>query len=223
MYDLIVFLPLLGFLIAGLFGRQIGDARLRAGHHRPARRLRAAVLDRLLHRSALGHDEQALIVPVANWLTSGKLAVDWALRIDMLTAVMLVVVTTVSFVVHLYSIGYMAEDPSRPRFFAYPVAVHLRHADAGDGRQSRADVLRLGRRRPRLLSADRLLVRAAVGQRRGDQGLRRQPRRRLRLRARHLPAVRADRLGRASSTIFAAAPGMAGKTIHLFGHRLATR
>ncbi len=58
-------------------------------------------------------------VAIANWFTSGKLAVAWALRIDTLTAVMLVVVTTVSFVVHVYSIGYMADDPSRPRFFAY--------------------------------------------------------------------------------------------------------
>ena len=58
-------------------------------------------------------------VAIGNWFTSGKLAVAWALRIDTLTAVMLVVVTTVSFVVHVYSIGYMSDDPSRPRFFAY--------------------------------------------------------------------------------------------------------
>ncbi len=73
------------------------------------------------------------------------------------------------------------------------VAVHLRDADAGDGRQPRPDVLRLGRRRPRFLPADRLLVSQAVGQCGGAQGLRRQPRRRLRLLARHLrhvPGVR---------------------------------
>ena len=51
--------------------------------------------------------------------SSGDLKVDWALRIDTLTAVMLVVVTTISAFVHLYSIGYMDEDPYRPRFFAY--------------------------------------------------------------------------------------------------------
>jgi NADH-quinone oxidoreductase subunit L len=51
--------------------------------------------------------------------SSGKLRVDWALRVDTLTAVMLVVVTTVSSLVHLYSIGYMDDDPNRPRFFAY--------------------------------------------------------------------------------------------------------
>jgi NADH-quinone oxidoreductase subunit L len=58
-------------------------------------------------------------VQIASWIVSGDLRVDWALRVDTLTAVMLVVVTTVSAFVHLYSIGYMEEDPYRPRFFAY--------------------------------------------------------------------------------------------------------
>src|SRR3546814_14449938 len=53
------------------------------------------------------------------FLQSGTLDVAWALRVDTLTAVILVVVTTVSSVVHLYSWGYMAEDPDQPRFFAY--------------------------------------------------------------------------------------------------------
>src|SRR5690606_36445784 len=54
-----------------------------------------------------------------NWFTSGTFAVDWALRIDTLTAVMLIVVNTVSALVHVYSIGNMAHDPHRPPFFAY--------------------------------------------------------------------------------------------------------
>jgi NADH-quinone oxidoreductase subunit L len=58
-------------------------------------------------------------IPVLRWVTSGELDVSWALRIDTLTAVMLVVVNTVSGLVHLYSIGYMHDDDSRPRFFAY--------------------------------------------------------------------------------------------------------
>ncbi|MEJ0044490.1 MAG: hypothetical protein WDM81_20735 [Rhizomicrobium sp.] len=53
------------------------------------------------------------------WIYSGDLKVDWAIRVDALTGVMLVVVTGVSSLVHLYSIGYMADDDSRPRFFAY--------------------------------------------------------------------------------------------------------
>src|SRR5215208_782711 len=65
----------------------------------------------------LGHHETR--VPLFAWISSGNLHVDWALRIDTLTCVMLVVVTTISAFVHLYSIGYMAEDPHPPRFFAY--------------------------------------------------------------------------------------------------------
>ncbi|KQZ00969.1 NADH:ubiquinone oxidoreductase subunit L [Pseudolabrys sp. Root1462] len=63
-----------------------------------------------------GHDVR---VPLIDWIVSGNLKVEWALRIDTLTAVMLVVVNTVSALVHLYSIGYMHEEPYRPRFFGY--------------------------------------------------------------------------------------------------------
>ena len=62
---------------------------------------------------------EAHVVPVLTWVQSGTLSFDWALRVDTLTAVMLVVITTVSALVHLYSWGYMAEDPDQPRFFAY--------------------------------------------------------------------------------------------------------
>jgi NADH-quinone oxidoreductase subunit L len=62
------------------------------------------------------HDSRIALFP---WIVSGELKVDWALRIDTLTAVMLVVVGTISAFVHLYSIGYMQEDPHRPRFFSY--------------------------------------------------------------------------------------------------------
>ena len=115
MYDLIVFLPLLGFLIAGIFGRWIGA--------RPSELVTTVLLGVsfllawvAFFQVAGGADTH---VPVANWFVSGKLSVAWALRIDTLTAVMLVVVTTVSFLVHVYSIGYMDDDPSRQRFFAY--------------------------------------------------------------------------------------------------------
>ncbi len=115
MYELIVFLPLLGFLIAGVFGPWIGA--------RGAEYLTCSLLGVCFVLSwiafvmvAGGADAH---VPIANWFTSGKVVAAWALRIDTLTAVMLVVVTTVSFLVHVYSIGYMSEDPSRPRFFAY--------------------------------------------------------------------------------------------------------
>src|SRR6188472_1794171 len=64
----------------------------------------------------LHHDARIALFP---WINSGDLQVAWSLRVDTLTAVMLVVVNTVSALVHLYSIGYMDEDPYRPRFFSY--------------------------------------------------------------------------------------------------------
>ena len=67
----------------------------------------------------VGFMHQDARIALFPWINSGDLNVDWALRVDTLTAVMLVVVNTVSSLVHLYSIGYMDEDPHRPRFFAY--------------------------------------------------------------------------------------------------------
>src|SRR5712691_4055635 len=64
-------------------------------------------------------EELPLRYRIFNWFSSQTLEVDWAIRVDTLTVVMLVVVTTVSALVHVYSIGYMAHDPYRPRFFGY--------------------------------------------------------------------------------------------------------
>jgi NADH-quinone oxidoreductase subunit L len=215
MYDLIVFLPLFGFLIAGLFGPQIGA------------RGAELVTTSLLGVSALlawvaffsvgaGHDEQALIVPVANWLTSGKLAVAWSLRIDTLTAVMLVVVGSVSFLVHVYSIGYMAEDPGRPRFFAYlslftfamlmlVTANNLVQMFFGWEGVGLASYLLIGfwYERP---SANAAAIKAFVVNRIGDFGF-------------ALGIFLVFQLTGSVSfeQIFAAAPGLAGKTIHIFG------
>jgi NADH-quinone oxidoreductase subunit L len=116
MYHAIVFLPLFGFLIAGIFGRFLG-----------ARASELITTGLMMIVAALswkafvdvGFGNGATIVPLANWMQVGTLTVDWSLRIDTLTVVMLVVVNTVSALVHLYSIGYMHEDPSRSRFFAY--------------------------------------------------------------------------------------------------------
>ena len=117
MYTAIVFLPLLGFLIAGFVGNRIG-ARATEIITTGLLMVSALLSWVVFSQIALGHGH-AVTPVVANWITSGGLKVDWALRIDSLTAVMLVVVTTVSSLVHLYSIGYMHEDPSRPRFFGY--------------------------------------------------------------------------------------------------------
>ncbi|WP_342642191.1 NADH-quinone oxidoreductase subunit L [Rhodoligotrophos ferricapiens] len=116
MYSLIVFLPLVGALIAGLGGRFIGA---RAAEVITSSLLViCAVLSWIaFSQVALGHTTDK--VHVLSWVHSGTLVADWAFRIDTLTAVMLVVVTTVSSLVHIYSIGYMSHDPHPTRFFAY--------------------------------------------------------------------------------------------------------
>jgi len=117
MYHAIVFLPLLGFLIAGLFGRSIGA---KASEYVTSGLLViSAVLSWIVFFPVALGDQQAFTIPVLRFLESGSLQANWALRIDTLTAVMLVVVNTVSALVHIYSIGYMHHDPHRPRFFAY--------------------------------------------------------------------------------------------------------
>ncbi len=117
MINAIVFLPLLGFLIAGLFGNAIGAKA--SEYVTCGFMLIAAVLSWVLFSSYAWGDHEATVTPVLKFIQSGSLSVDWALRVDALTAVMLVVVNTVSCLVHIYSIGYMHHDPSRPRFFAY--------------------------------------------------------------------------------------------------------
>ncbi len=117
MIQLLVFLPLLTALVAGLGGRVIGNVPAKivttAGLFASAG-LAWVIFARFWLSGAQGFD-----VPVLDWIQSGDLSVHWAFKVDTLTAVMLVVVTTVSALVHLYSWGYMAEDPSQPRFFAY--------------------------------------------------------------------------------------------------------
>ena len=115
-YAAILFLPLLGALIAGLFGRLIGAVASELVT--TALLFVAALLSWIVFVQA-GFSGETARVTLLPWITSGELDTAWALKIDTLTAVMLVVVTTVSALVHLYSIGYMAEDDSRPRFFAY--------------------------------------------------------------------------------------------------------
>ncbi len=165
MIQAIVFLPLLGAIVAGLIALAGAHARNPSGdtvehhgdhghdahahastahddhaahghddHHAPAEPAAAGtaaaefITTALLFVSAalswivfvnVGFFKQDTLVQVAPWINSGDLQIAWALRVDTLTAVMLVVVTTVSSLVHLYSVGYMDEDPHRPRFFAY--------------------------------------------------------------------------------------------------------
>ncbi|MEM0908364.1 MAG: NADH-quinone oxidoreductase subunit L [Pseudomonadota bacterium] len=117
MVELIVFLPLIGFIFAFFFGRQVG-----------AKVAQVATTGLLFVSAALSWvvfaqwgfgdapTERRLI---AEWIVSGDLEIAWRLRVDTLTAVMLVVVTTVSALVHLYSFGYMSHDKAKAKFFSY--------------------------------------------------------------------------------------------------------
>ena len=116
LYYTLVFAPLIGALIAGFFGRKLGD--------KPA----MAISTLLLFLSAIlswvtlisvGFNDGGTEITISRWMDVGDMQANWALKIDTLTAVMLVVITTVSSLVHLYSWGYMDEDDSKPRFFSY--------------------------------------------------------------------------------------------------------
>jgi len=112
-----VFAPLLGAAVAGFFGRRIGDIPSQAVTT-GLLFFSCAVAWTVFVQWTWGHLEP-FTVTLAPFINVGDFQSNWAIRIDALSAVMLVVVTTVSSLVHLYSWGYMAEDDSRPRFFAY--------------------------------------------------------------------------------------------------------
>jgi NADH-quinone oxidoreductase subunit L len=214
MYAAIVFLPLLGFLLAGPFGWWIGP--------RPSEIVTTSLsfVSALLawivfFQVALG-TAPATVSVIGNWFTSGALKVDWSLRIDTLTAVMLVVVGTVSSLVHLYSIGYMSDDPSRPRFFAYlslftfamlmlVTADNLVQMFFGWEGVGLLSYLLIGfwYEKP---SANAAAIKAFVVNRVGDFGF-----------ALGIFLVFTLTNSVAFDQIFAAAPGLANKTAHVFG------
>ncbi|MEP6341813.1 MAG: NADH-quinone oxidoreductase subunit L [Maricaulaceae bacterium] len=116
LYIAIVFAPLLGFLFAGIMNKRLGD--------NPPMLVTtgllffSAILSWVaLIRVGFGHTPSD--VTLLRWMDVGGVQANWALKIDTLTAVMLVVINSVSALVHLYSWGYMSDDKSKPRFFAY--------------------------------------------------------------------------------------------------------
>ncbi len=116
MYTACVFLPLLAAIIAGLFGRVIGD---RGAQVVTSGALVISFLLSLVIFYEVAIQGETRDILLFTWVTSGALEFAWALQFDTLTAVMVFVVTIVSGVVHVYSIGYMAHDPHIPRFMAY--------------------------------------------------------------------------------------------------------
>ncbi|WP_416915263.1 MAG: NADH-quinone oxidoreductase subunit L [Roseicyclus sp.] len=121
METILLFAPLVGALVAGFGWRMIGQTGAQVAA--TAMLFLACLLSWTVF---LGFDGETYTVPLFTWIESGTLFTDWAIRIDRLTAIMLIVITSVSALVHLYSFGYMAHDENfkdgesyRPRFFAY--------------------------------------------------------------------------------------------------------
>jgi NADH-quinone oxidoreductase subunit L len=261
MIQAIVFLPLIGAVLAGLISIFGAHARNQSGdtveHHDDAHGADAHAAEAHdAHADDHGHDDHHAVEPPAAgsraaelittgllmvsaalswvalvdvgfmhhdarialfpWINSGDLQVAWSLRVDTLTAVMLVVVNTVSSLVHLYSIGYMDEDPYRPRFFAYlslftfamlmlVTADNLVQLFFGWEGVGLASYLLIGfwYQKP---SANAAAIKAFIVNRVGDFGF-----------ALGIFAIFALIGSTDFETIFAGAPGLTGKTIDFFG------
>ena len=113
---LIIALPLIASIISGFFGKLIGD---RSSEIITSLLVSiSAIFSILVLYEVVVNQYQENII-IATWISSGSLEVNWSMKIDSLSALMLVVVTSVSALVHIYSIGYMSHDPHKPRFMAY--------------------------------------------------------------------------------------------------------
>ena len=121
MEQLVLFLPLIGSIVCGFGYKYLGEFAATA--FATGLLFIAALLSWVIFINFHGHTEQIYIM---RWIESGELSSFWAIRLDRLTSIMLIVVTTVSALVHFYSFGYMNDDPNwkdgesyKPRFFAY--------------------------------------------------------------------------------------------------------
>ena len=116
-YAIAVFAPIIGSLIAGLFGRRIGD--------RPSELVTivcmvvAAICGLISFIPVLSGEALPGVVSLGTWISAGSFEVTWALRYDTLSAVMVAMVTFISTLIHIYSVGYMSHDATVPRFFSY--------------------------------------------------------------------------------------------------------
>ena len=112
----IVFLPLLGSIIAGFWGRRLGD---KLSLYLTSTLLLISMTLSWITFWQLSSNHVDKVYPLMEWMNVGDFSIVWSLRHDMLSAVMMIVITTVSAMVHIYSIGYMSHDNSKPRFMSY--------------------------------------------------------------------------------------------------------
>ena len=112
----LLFLPLLASIISGFFGKYIGDRNSEIVTSLFVSI--SSILSLFIFYNVIYEGYENNVV-IASWINSGSLNVNWSIKIDALSSVMLVVVTLISSLVHIYSIGYMSHDPHKPRFMAY--------------------------------------------------------------------------------------------------------
>jgi NADH-quinone oxidoreductase subunit L len=112
----IIFLPLIASIISGFFGKIIGqrNAEIVTSLFVSI----SATLSCIIFFNVLNYDYSNNII-ILEWINSGSLITNWSIKIDPLSSLMIVVVTLISALVHIYSIGYMSNDPHRSRFMAY--------------------------------------------------------------------------------------------------------
>ena len=113
---LILFLPLFAAIISGFFGKYIGEKSSEVITSLFVSI--SAILSIIVFYNVVNQDYTNNLI-IASWIKSGSLDINWSIQIDALSSVMLVVVTLISAIVHIYSIGYMSSDPHKPRFMAY--------------------------------------------------------------------------------------------------------
>jgi NADH-quinone oxidoreductase subunit L len=115
LYVILVFAPLVGAILAGLFGRQLGD---RGSQYVTCGLMGVSALCSIFAiTSTIGAEPYR--IQLFTWINVATFEVDWALRIDALSGVMMFVVSFISFFIHVYSVGYMSHDKSIPRFMSY--------------------------------------------------------------------------------------------------------
>ena len=112
----LIFLPLLGAIISGFFGRYIGDRNSEIITSLFVT-FSAIISIIIFYEVIINSYENNLII--SKWISSGFLDVNWSIKIDPLSSVMLVIVCMISSLVHIYSIGYMSHDPHKTRFMSY--------------------------------------------------------------------------------------------------------
>jgi len=113
---LILFLPLFAAITSGFFGKYIGEKSSEVITSLFVSI--SAILSIIVFYNVVNQDYTNNLI-IASWIKSGSLDINWSIQIDALSSVMLVVVTLISAIVHIYSIGYMSSDPHKPRFMAY--------------------------------------------------------------------------------------------------------